>query len=263
MTASCSRYDSTFDKLDNSSAERKTVRHMSRLIIALDVPTLNKARSLVEMLSPLDVIFKVGYEAYYGFGPALLDVLEACNAEIFLDLKLHDIPRTAAAAMHSLLRPRISIVTVHAAGGEEMMRSVVEAAETYAVEHGIKPAAIFGVTILTSIAPIQLEEMGFTGGMGENVVRLAALARNAGCAGVVCSTLEAGELKNFFGHEFMALCPGIRPIGSAPGDQQRVATPAQAVAAGVDYLVVGRPITEAADPYAVARAVLDEMRSLS
>jgi orotidine-5'-phosphate decarboxylase len=234
---------------------------MSRLIIALDVPSFDKARALVEALAPLGVIFKVGYEAFYGFGSALFEVLEASKAEVFLDLKLHDIPRTAAAAMRSLLRPCVSIVTVHAGGGEGMMRSVVEAAEVYAQEHGTSPAAVFGVTILTSIAPIDLEEMGFTGGMGENVVRLAALARNSGCAGVVCSTLEAAELKGFFGHEFMTLCPGIRPAGTDPGDQQRVATPAQAVAAGVDYLVVGRPITEAADPRAVANAILAEMRS--
>jgi len=139
---------------------------------------------------------------------------------------------------------------------------VVEAAEAASRERGLPEPAVFGVTILTSISPLSLPELGFTGGMGENVVRLAALARNAGCAGVVCSPLEATDLKAFFGHEFLALCPGIRPAGAAREDQQRVATPAQAIAAGADYLVVGRPITESQDPYAVAAGILDEMRSV-
>ena len=232
---------------------------VSRLIVALDVPTLEQARRLVEALAPLGVLFKVGYEAYYGFGAALLEVLDSRNAEVCLDLKFHDIPRTAAAAMRAVMRPGLSIVTVHASGGEEMMRAVVDAAREVASELRLPEAAVFGVTLLTSISPLALEELGWTGGMGENVVRLAALSRNAGCAGVVSSALEAAELKTFFGSEFMVLAPGIRPAGAASDDQQRVATPAQAVAAGVDYLVVGRPVTTAADPYAAARSILEEM----
>ena len=232
---------------------------MPRLIIALDVPTLAQATEFVEMLVPLNVIFKVGYEAFYGFGSALLDVLESHGADVFLDLKFHDIPRTAAAAMYAVMRPGISIVTVHATGGEEMMRQVVDAAQAAAQEKQVAVPAIFGVTILTSISELTLPELGFTGGPGENVVRLAALARNAGCTGVVCSPHEASDLKAFFGHEFQALCPGIRPGGAARGDQQRVATPAQAIAAGADYLVVGRPITEARDPYAAAQAILGQL----
>jgi orotidine-5'-phosphate decarboxylase len=234
---------------------------VSRLIVALDVPALDQARRLVETLAPLGVIFKVGYEAYYGFGAALLEVLEAGSAEVCLDLKFHDIPRTAAAAMRAVMHPGLAIVTVHASGGEEMMRAVVDAAREVASERRLPEAAVFGVTLLTSISPSALEELGWTGGVGENIVRLAALARNAGCSGVVCSPLEAAELKTFFGSEFMALCPGIRPLGAAREDQQRVATPAQAVAAGADYLVVGRPVTMAADPYAAARSILDEMRA--
>ena len=145
-----------------------------RLIVALDTPTLSQALHLVEQLLPLGVIFKVGYEAYYAFGPALLNEIEACGAELFLDLKLHDIPRTAAAAMRAIMRPGLGIVTVHAMGGFEMMRAVVEAAEIVAQERSLRVPAIFGVTILTSIAEITLPELGFMGGVGENVVRLAA-----------------------------------------------------------------------------------------
>src|SRR6202042_1885280 len=119
---------------------------------------------------------------------------------------------------------------------------------------------IFAVTILTSIAPEDLNELGLQGGPGENAIRLAALARDAGCAGVVCSAHEAGDLKRFFGDDFLTLTPGIRPAGSAHADQKRVVTPAQAVAAGADYIVVGRPITEADDPLAAARDILAEMR---
>lgn len=234
---------------------------MARLIVALDLPTLTQCVDLVEKLSSFDVIFKVGYEAYYGFGPALLDRLEARGVDVFLDLKFHDIPRTAAAAMLAIMRPGIKIVTVHASGGEEMMRYVVEAAEDIARQRELPTPAIFGVTILTSISELTLPELGFTGGAGENVVRLAALARNAGCAGVVCSSHEATDLKAFFGHDFQALCPGIRPAGAANTDQQRVATPAAAIAAGADYLVVGRPITESLDPFAATQAILNEMAS--
>ena len=234
---------------------------MSRLIVALDFPDISQAISLVDALSDFELIFKVGYEAYYRYGHELLAYLAERRLDIFLDLKFHDIPRTAAAAMRAVMRPGIRIITVHAGGGEEMMRHVVEVAAEAARELDLPVPLIFGVTILTSIAELSLPELGFTGGMGENVVRLAALARNAGCAGVVCSPHEASDLKAFFGHDFQALCPGIRPRGSASEDQQRVATPSQAIAAGADYLVVGRPITGAVDPAGVVRAILEEMRS--
>jgi len=143
----------------------------------------------------------------------------------------------------------------------EMMRAAVDGASERASELGIAAPHIFAVTILTSIAPEDLNELGLQGGPGENAMRLAALARDAGCSGVVCSANEVLDLKRFFGDDFLALTPGIRPSGSAHGDQKRVTTPAQAVAAGSDYLVVGRPITEAPDPLAAAKAILDEMRS--
>ncbi|MBV8151672.1 MAG: orotidine-5'-phosphate decarboxylase, partial [Candidatus Eremiobacteraeota bacterium] len=152
------------------------------------------------------------------------------------------------------------IVNVHALGGLDMMRAAVDAAQERASDLGVTPPHVFAVTILTSIAPEALNELGLRGGPGENATRLAALARDAGCSGVVCSAQEVRDLKRFFGEDFLTLTPGIRPAGTAHGDQKRVVTPAQAVEAGSDYLVVGRPITESHDPAAAAAAILDEMR---
>ncbi|GAC1396549.1 MAG: orotidine-5'-phosphate decarboxylase [Vulcanimicrobiaceae bacterium] len=229
------------------------------LIVALDVPDLARATMLVEALAPLGVWFKVGYEALYGYGDALRPVLDANGASVFVDAKLHDIPRTVDAAVRALVRRGTRILTVHAIGGNEMLQTAVIAAGERANELGIEPPHVFAVTILTSIAAEDLRELGLQGGPGENVMRLAALARDARCAGVVCSAAEVPDLKAYFGHDFLTLTPGIRSGGAAHGDQKRVATPQAAVAAGADYLVVGRPIVEATDPVAAARAILGEM----
>jgi orotidine-5'-phosphate decarboxylase len=230
-----------------------------RLVVALDLPTLAEALAAVEALRGLDLTYKVGYEPLYGYGDALRARLEELGVPVFLDVKLHDIPRTVAAAVRQLVRPGVEIFNVHALGGHEMMASAVEAAAEAAEALGIPKPAVFAVTILTSIAPEDLNELGLQGGPGENVMRLAALARDARCSGVVCSAHEVRDLKAYFGSEFLALCPGVRPAGAAHGDQRRVATPRSAVEAGADYLVVGRPIVGAPDPAAAARAILDEM----
>jgi len=232
---------------------------MSRLIVALDVPQIGTAIRLVDLLAPLGVIFKVGYEALYGYGDAIRGALEERGAETFIDAKLHDIPHTVEAAVHALVLPGVRLLTAHALGGNDMLQAAVGAATDRAAELGIAVPQIFAVTVLTSIAPEDLRELGLTGGPGENVTRLAALARDARCAGVVCSPHEVRDLKAFFGADFAALCPGIRPAGAAHGDQKRVATPRAAIEAGADYLVVGRPIVEAPDPVAAARAILAEM----
>jgi len=230
-----------------------------KLIVALDVPEVAQATQLVDALAPLGVWFKVGYEPLFGYGDALLPALERANAGVFLDAKLHDIPRTVEAAVKALIRPGVRILTVHALGGNEMLQAAVNGAAERASELGIETPKIFAVTILTSIAPEELNELGLQGGPGENVMRLAALARDARCSGVVCSPHEVPDLKRFFGSDFEALCPGIRPTGAAHGDQKRVATPRTAVEAGADYLVVGRPIVQAHDPVAAAKAILAEM----
>jgi len=232
---------------------------VAQLIVALDVPDAERARALVDQLYDFDAIYKIGLEGLYGYGDAIRSYCEERDVRTFVDAKLHDIPRTVAAAMRALVTPATHIVNVHALGGLEMMRAAVEAAGERAHELGATPPQVFAVTILTSIAPEDLNELGLQGGPGENATRLAALARDAGCAGVVCSPLEAADLKRFFGDDFLTLTPGIRPAGTAHGDQRRVTTPAQAVAAGADYIVVGRPIVEAADPAAAVRAILDEM----
>lgn len=232
---------------------------MSQLIVALDVPAPEHAERLVDQLYELDVIVKIGLEALYGYPERILSYCEARDVRTFVDAKLHDIPRTVGAAMRQLVRPSVRIVNVHALGGLEMMRAAVESAVDRAAELGMNPPHVFAVTLLTSIAPEDLNELGLRGGPGENAIRLAALARDAGCSGVVCSAHEVGDLKRFFGDDFLTLTPGIRPIGSVHADQKRVTTPAQAVAAGADYIVVGRPIVEAPDPAEAARAILEEM----
>ena len=233
---------------------------MAQLIVALDVPGPDEAELLIDQLYELDVIFKIGFESLYGYADRIFAHCEARDVRFFIDAKLHDIPRTVAAGVRQLVRPGAHILNVHALGGHEMMQAAVERAHERAAELGMTPPAIFAVTILTSIAPEDLAELGLHGGIGENATRLAALARDAGCAGVVCSAHETRDMKRFFGDDFLTLTPGIRPAGEAHGDQRRVTTPAQAVEAGSDYLVVGRPIAMAADPLAAAQAVLREMR---
>lgn len=233
---------------------------MAQLIVALDVETADEAEQLIDQLYETDVIFKIGLESLCGYPERILSYCEARDVRYFIDIKLHDIPRTVGAAMRQLVRPGAHIINVHALGGLEMMRAAVEAAQERAGALGVTPPHVFAVTILTSIGAEELGELGLHGGPGENAIRLAALARDAGCAGVVCSAHEVRDIKNFFGEDFLTLTPGIRPSGSAHGDQKRVMTPAEAVAAGSNYLVIGRPITQASNPLAAARAILAEMR---
>jgi orotidine-5'-phosphate decarboxylase len=238
---------------------KETKVKLAQLIVALDVPSAEEAEVLVDKLYELDVIVKVGLEALCGYPARILSYCEARDVRIFIDAKLHDIPRTVAAAMAQLVRPNVHLVNVHAVGGLEMMRAAVDAANERAAELGVEAPHVLAVTLLTSIAPEDLNELGFQGGPAENAIRLAALARDAGCSGVLCSAHEVRDLKRFFGDDFLTLTPGIRPAGSAHADQKRVTTPAEAVAAGSDYLVVGRPIVEASDPVAAAKAILEEM----
>jgi orotidine-5'-phosphate decarboxylase len=231
----------------------------AQLIVALDVPNAEEAERLVDRLYELDVIVKIGLEALCGYPERIFSYCEGRDVRTFVDAKLHDIPRTVAAAVTQLVRPNVQLLNVHALGGLEMMRAAVEAAEERAAALNVTAPQVFAVTLLTSIAAEDLNELGLQGGPGENAIRLAALARDAGCAGVVCSAHEVRDLKRFFGDDFLTLTPGIRPSGSAHADQKRVTTPAQAVEAGADYIVVGRPVVEAPDPLAAAKAILEEM----
>jgi orotidine-5'-phosphate decarboxylase len=235
----------------------------AHLVVALDVPRFERARALVDQLAPLGVTFKIGYQAFYGFGDAILAHLRAANAPYMLDLKLHDIPNTVHAGVRALVAPGCRLLTVHALGGAAMLGAAVEAATERAAELGCDAPHVLAVTILTSIASEDLRELGLTGGPGENAIRLAAIARDARCGGIVCSVAEAADVKTFFGSEFIALTPGIRPAGVAHGDQARVATPAAAREAGADYIVVGRPIVDDADPLGAAQAILAEFRGVT
>jgi orotidine-5'-phosphate decarboxylase len=189
--------------------------------------------------------------------------MEARDVRHFIDAKVHDIPRTVAAAVKQLVRYGTHIINVHGLGGTEMMRAAVHAANERAGELGMARPHVFAVTILTSMSESDLLDVGLGGDPLENAMRLARLAKDAGCSGVVCSAHEARDIKDALGNDFLTLTPGIRPAAAAHGDQKRVMTPAQAVRAGADYLVVGRPITQAPDTLAAARAILDEIRSVA
>jgi len=230
-----------------------------RLVVAIDTPTFVRARHLIDVLAGIDVTYKVGFEALYGYGPELLALLESRDAAYMLDVKLHDIPRTVHAAVHALVRPGVELLTVHALGGSAMLAAAAEAAAERAAELGIPTPKVLAITLLTSMAPSDLGDVGLPGTPDANVQRLAALAHRSRSAGVVCSVAEVAGIKARFGNEFLALCPGIRPAGSAHGDQRRVATPRDARDAGADYIVVGRPIVDDTDPAAAARAIVAEV----
>lgn len=229
------------------------------LIVALDTPTFTDAMRVIDTLKGTKLMYKVGLEAFCGYGHEIVAELERREQPYFLDLKFHDIPNTVARAVRAAVQPNAKIVDVHALGGAEMMQAAIEAAEERADELGIAPPEIFAVTVLTSLASEDLRELGLVGGPGENATRLAALARDARCSGVVCSPHEVRSIKEFFGTEFKTLTPGIRPAGAGHGDQKRVMTPREARDAGSDYIVVGRPILEADDMRSAAEAILGEL----
>jgi orotidine-5'-phosphate decarboxylase len=232
---------------------------MSRLVVALDAPVPEEAERIVDELYDFDVIFKIGLEPLLGYADRIVGYCEARDVRYCVDAKLHDIPRTAGAAARQLVAPAMRMLTVHALGGVEMMRAAVDGVRERAETLGIQAPHVFAVTLLTSIADDGIADLGLSGGLAENVMRLASLARDAGCAGVVCSPREVREVKAVFGDDLLTLVPGVRPAGSASRDQQRAGTPGKAAAAGADYIVVGRPILEAPDRRAAAAAILHEI----
>lgn len=232
---------------------------MSRLVVALDVDTFALAEPIVDELYELDVIFKIGLESLLAYPEQILRYCEMRDVRCCIDAKIHDIPRTAAAAAAAVVSPIVRMMTVHALGGTAMMRAAVESVRARASELEMQPPLVFAVTLLTSHSDEDVADIGLEGSPLESVLRLASLARDAGCSGVVCSPREVRELKAVFGDDLLTLVPGVRPAGAERDDQQRAATPAQAVAAGADYLVVGRPIVLARDRRAAARSILREM----
>lgn len=222
----------------------------SRLIIALDFPAAEPAFSLVKQLSPNDCKLKVGFELFVAAGPDFVRQLVGQGFDVFLDLKFHDIPNTVAAACKSAANLGVWMVNVHAVGGDKMMLAACDALAGF-----IQPPKLIAVTVLTSMDKSQLEKINITQSPVEQVNHLAVLTKQCGLDGVVCSAQEAQILKQACGSEFLLVTPGIRPIGSQQDDQSRVVTPFAARQLGIDYVVVGRPITQAKAPLAVVAAI--------
>lgn len=222
---------------------------------ALDTTDPKAAGDLANGLRGLVGGVKLGLEFFCANGPAGVRAVAAAGQPLFLDLKLHDIPNTVAGAMRAILGLRPMMTTLHAAGGVEMVRAACRAADEGAEATGLPRPLILAVTVLTSLDDAALAELGMAHGAADQVKRLAGLAQAAGADGVVCSPYEVAALRSLCGPDFTLVVPGIRPAGSSPGDQKRVLTPAEALAGGADYLVVGRPITAAPDPLVAARAL--------
>jgi len=219
-----------------------------RLVIALDVSTRDEVLRLVDALHGTAGVFKIGLQAFIANGPSIVREVVERGERVFLDLKIHDIPNTAKHAVAEATSLGASIATVHAAGGETMLRACAH-----------DSLLVLGVTILTSLDDREVERIGFSGSPMENAVRLARLAQSAGLRGVVASPHEIAPIREACGRDFVILTPGIRPEGSDAGDQRRTMTPREAIGAGADYIVIGRPITQAADPRSAALRVVDEM----
>lgn len=238
-------------------AQQATDRYESarrRLIVALDVPDAPSAASLVARLEGACTWFKVGLELFVSAGPAVLDPLLARGHSVFLDLKFHDIPNTVAGAVRSAAALGVRMLTVHAAGGPAML-----AAARAALEGVANPPELLAVTVLTSMDPSQMNSVGLDRSPAEQVTLLARMGLEAGIRGFVCSPQEVAAVRALTGPEGVLVVPGIRPAGAAAGDQKRIATPAETLRRGASHLVVGRPITQAPDPAAAARAILNEM----
>jgi len=225
-----------------------------RLIVALDVPSATQAQQIVQSIGESANTYKVGKQLFTVEGPQIVRDLVSSGRKVFLDLKFHDIPNTVAAAVGEAAKLGVSMLTVHASGGSKMLKAAAEAA----AQSPAQPV-VLAVTVLTSLSDADLAELGISGSVQTQVLRLGSLARAAGCGGLVASAKEAAELRRELGQDFAIVTPGVRPSGTAAGDQARVLTPKEAIAAGATYLVVGRPILEAASPAQAAAAIVSEI----
>lgn len=223
----------------------------AKVVVALDFDNQKDALAFIDKIQPSDCRLKVGKEMFTYFGPDFVRELVNRGFDVFLDLKFHDIPNTVAKAVTAAAELGVWMVNVHASGGTKMMEKAKEALEPY----GDKAPLLIAVTVLTSMGEEDLAGIGIDKQPAEHVNSLATLAQNAGLDGVVCSAWEAESLKETFGEDFKLVTPGIRPAGSSTDDQKRIMTPEQAVEVGVDYLVIGRPITKAEDPHQVLQDI--------
>jgi orotidine-5'-phosphate decarboxylase len=236
-------------------------RAADRLLVALDVETLEEAAGLLDRLRGVVTGCKIGSQLFTAAGPAAVELARKRDVRVFLDLKFHDIPNTVAGAVREATRLGVFMLNVHASGGVAMMRAAAESARTAAGDFKVSSRPlVLGVTVLTSLDRRALEtEVGVPAPLERHAVQLAERAREAGLDGVIASPQEIRVLRLAMGPRFTIVTPGVRPAGPAGDDQVRIATPSAAVAAGADYLVVGRPITQAPDPAAAARAILAEL----
>ncbi|QQP90758.1 orotidine-5'-phosphate decarboxylase [Skermanella sp. TT6] len=228
----------------------------SRIFVSIDTPEIDAARDLAERLTGFVGGVKLGLEFFCGQGPSgIRAVMGGVRLPLFLDLKLHDIPNTVAAAVRAVLPLQPTFLTIHTGGGPAMMRAAAEAASMT----DLPRPRLLGVTVLTSLDDDDLVAVGQGVPVLDQARRLAALARSSGLDGVICSPAEVAALRAECGDDFVLMVPGIRPAGSAVGDQKRVMTPRDAVEQGADFLVIGRPITQAPDPAEAARAIVGEL----
>ena len=225
-----------------------------RLIVALDVSSSAAARQIVTAVGDSAHIYKVGKQLFTAEGPSVVRDLIATGHKVFLDLKFHDIPNTVSSAVAEAAKLGVTMLTVHGSGGGKMLRAAVEAASG-----ADKPPMILAVTVLTSMHDSDLPGIGVRGTVVDQTLRLATLAITDGCDGIIASAHEIRAIRSELGNDFAIVTPGVRPPGSARGDQARVVTPAEAIAAGATYIVVGRPITAAPDPASAARDILEQI----
>jgi len=241
------------NRIPNDSLSYRSADPRERLIVALDVSTAAAAQKIVAAVGESALTYKVGMQLYTAVGPQIVRELVGSGRRVFLDLKYHDIPNTVGAAVAEAEKLGVSMLTIHAAGSTKMIRAAVDAAKA-------RPdLMVLAITVLTSMDGHDMETIGTSGSVEDSVIRLATLALSNGCQGIVTSAREASSVRVRLGDKFAIVTPGVRPAGSSIGDQVRVVTPAEAIAAGASHIVVGRPITEAADPSAEARAILSQV----
>lgn len=234
-----------------------------RIIVPLDVPTEAAAIALVDRLSHV-TFWKVGLELFVSSGPGILTELKARQKKIFLDLKFHDIPNTVAGACRSAARYGVDLLTLHATAGQAALQAAVTAAAAGSAEADVLPPKLLAITVLTSLSARSLAfELKIPLELPEYALHMALLAQESGLAGAVCSPQEVEQLRQACGDDFLLVCPGVRPVWAEAGDQKRIVTPAAALKSGADYLVIGRPITAAADPVAAFDRICDELATVA
>jgi orotidine-5'-phosphate decarboxylase len=231
---------------------RSSIAAKDKIIVPLDVPTIEASRELIRQVGGAIGFFKVGSQLFTAAGPAIVQEIKASGSRVFLDLKFHDIPNSVRRAVESACALGVDMLTVHLSGGRSMCEAAV-------VGRGTAKTLILGVTVLTSLNDAAIAEVGYKTSVEDEVLLLADLAKHVGITGLVASPLELVAIRNRFGSLFTTVIPGIRPKWSETGDQSRTMTPAEALNTGADYLVIGRPITAASDPLEAAKRIVDEL----